>query len=106
MARSRTRIKAKLKREIVTVKAMARHEMLSYQEAQNAGKEVNFITHLVAKANGKTVYEVSTSQFLSKNPYIKFQFKADAYDVKKGDEIEITWVDLKGNKDVGSSKIR
>ncbi|MGM0519878.1 MAG: thiosulfate oxidation carrier complex protein SoxZ [Campylobacterota bacterium] len=106
MARSRTRIKAKIRDGIVTVKAMARHEMLSYQEAENAGKEVNFITHLVAKAGGKTVYELSSSQFLSKNPYIKFQFKADAYGVKKGDEIETTWVDLKGDKDVGSSKIR
>ena len=106
MARSRTRIKAKLRNGIVTVKAMARHEMLSYQEAENAGKEVNFITHLMSTVNGKTVYEVSSSQFLSKNPYIKFKFKADAYGVKKGDKVEITWVDLKGNKDTGSRGIK
>ena len=65
----KTRIKAKLKKGIVTVKALANHAMLSYQEAEKAKKEVNFITSMVAKVNGKIVYEVSTSQFLSKNPY-------------------------------------
>ena len=38
-----TKIKAKLKDGIVEVKALATHPMLSYQEAERAKKEVNFI---------------------------------------------------------------
>ncbi|QKJ24111.1 thiosulfate oxidation carrier complex protein SoxZ [Poseidonibacter lekithochrous] len=98
----KTRIKAKLKKGIVTVKALANHAMLSYQEAEKAKKEVNFITSMVAKVNGKIVYEVSTSQFLSKNPYVKFKFKG----AEKGDKVEFTWTDLKGNTQTDSKKIK
>ncbi len=98
----KTRIKAKLKKGIVTVKALASHAMLSYQEAEKAKKEVNFITYLTAKVNDKIVFEVSTSQFLSKNPYLKFQFKG----AEKGEKIVITWTDLKGETQTSSAKIK
>jgi len=45
---------------------------------------------------------MSTSQFLSKNPIFKFKFKG----AKKGDKVEITWVDLKGNTKTDSKKIK
>lgn len=102
----KTRIKAKLKKGVVTVKAMATHEMLSYQEAKRAKKEVNFITYIVAKVNGNVVYEVSTSQFLSKNPYMKFQFNADAVGAKAGDKVELSWTDLKGDSNTSTGKIK
>lgn len=102
----KTRIKAKLKKGVVTVKALANHAMLSYQEAERAKKEANFITYVVAKVNDTVVYEVSTSQFLSKNPYMKFQFKADAVGAKKGDKIEFTWTDLKGDTNTSKGKIK
>lgn len=98
----KTRIKAKLKKDVVTVKALASHAMLSYQEAAKAKKEVNFITYMTAKVNDKIVYEVSTSQFLSKNPYMKFKFKGAV----KGDQIDITWTDLKGETQTSSAKIK
>ncbi len=98
---AKTKIKAKEKKGIVTVKALTKHPMLSHQEAKRAKKEPNWITYLVAKNNGNVVYEVSTSQFLSKNPYLKFQYKGT-----KGDELEISWVDLKGNKDTSTSKVK
>eukprot|EP01155_Anaeramoeba_flamelloides_P004958 Anaeramoba_flamelloidesa1071257_248.p1 GENE.a1071257_248~~a1071257_248.p1 ORF type:complete len:100 (-),score=8.77 a1071257_248:41-340(-) len=98
---AKTRIKAKAKKGIVTVKAMAKHPMLSGVEAKKAKKEMNFITHLKAEANGKIVYEVSMSQFLSKNPYIKFMYKGD-----KGDEVTISWVDLKGNTQTDTKKVK
>ncbi|RXJ78846.1 thiosulfate oxidation carrier complex protein SoxZ [Arcobacter sp. F155] len=102
----KTRIKAKLKKGVVTVKALANHANLSYQEAERAKKEANFITYVVAKVNDKIVYEVSTSQFLSKNPYMKFKFNADAVGAKKGDKLVFTWVDLKGNTREDSKKIK
>ncbi len=95
------RIKAKEKKGIVTVKAMAKHPMLSYQEAERAKKKANFITHMIGTVNGETVFEASTSQFLSKNPYLKFSFKG-----KKGDELEMKWVDLLGKSNVSKAKIK
>ena len=101
-----TRIKAKLKKDIVTVKALASHDMLSYQEAERAKKEVNFITYVIAKVNGVVVFEMSSSQFLSKNPYIKFSFVASETGVKAGDELEFTWVDLKGETNTSKENIK
>ena len=97
-----TKIKAKLKDGIVEVKALATHPMLSYQEAERAKKEVNFITYVVAKVADKVVFEASTSQFLSKDPYIKFSFKGG----NVGDTIELTWKDLKGSTDVSTEAIK
>ena len=97
-----TKIKAKLKNGIVEVKALASHPMLSYQEAERAKKEANFITYIIAKVSDKIVYEASTSQFLSKDPYMKFSFKGGAV----GDVVEITWKDLKGTTDTSTATIK
>ncbi|BAK72565.1 MAG: thiosulfate oxidation carrier complex protein SoxZ [Arcobacter sp.] len=97
-----TKIKAKLKNGVIEVKALASHPMLSYQEAERAKKEANFITYVVAKVGDKVVYEASTSQFLSKDPYLKFSFTG----ANAGDVVELTWKDLKGNTDVSSEKIK
>ncbi len=96
------RIKAKSKGDKTEVKVMMKHPMLSYREAEKKKKEANFIVYVTAKNEGAVVYEVSTSQFLSKNPYMKFYFKGG----KKGEEVEITWVDLKGKTKTGKAKIK
>ena len=96
------KIKAKLKGDVVAVKVMAKHDMLTYDQAKKKGIDANFITHISAAANGIVVYDVSTSQFWSKNPQFKFDFKG----AKAGDELSITWVDLKGNTVTESKKIK
>ncbi len=96
------RIKAKSKGDITEVKAVLKHPMLSYDQAKAKGKEPNFIVYINAKVDDKIVYEASTSQFLSKNPFIKFKFKGN----HKGKEIVISWIDLKGNKKEGKAKIK
>ncbi len=104
----KTRIKAKEKKGVTTVKAMAKHAMMSYAEAKSASKKkkkdvpANFITYITAKVGSELVYEVSTSQFLSKNPYLKFAFKG----ANKGKKIEITWTDLLGNTQTSKAKIK
>jgi len=98
----KTRMKAKEKKGITTAKVMANHAMLSYDEAKRAKKEVNFITSMIAKVDGVIVYEVSTSQFLSKNPFVQFKFKG----ANKGKELEFTWTDLKGNTQTDKKKIK
>ena len=96
-----TKIKAKLKDGIVEVKALATHPMLSYQEAERAKKTVNFITHITAKVGADVVFDASTSQFLSKDPYIRFTFKG-----AKDEEVEITWVDLTGATTTAKEKVK
>ena len=96
------KIKAKLKGDIVNVKVMAKHNMLTYDQAKKKGVDANFITHISAKVGDKVVYDVSTSQFLSKNPIFKFKFKGAV----KGDKVAITWTDLKGNTVTEEKKIR
>ncbi len=96
------KIKAKLKGDVVNVKVMVKHPMLTYDQAKKKGKEANFITHISAKCNDKVVFDMSTSQFLSKNPLFKFKFKG----AKAGDKVEVTWTDLKGNTKTDSKKIK
>jgi len=95
------RIKAKEKDGIVSVKAGLKHPMLSYDQAKKKGEEANFIVYILGKVGDDIVYEASTSQFLSKNPFIKFKFKG-----KAGEELELSWVDLKGNKKSKKVKIK
>jgi len=96
------KIKAKLKNDVVGVKVMAKHDMLTYDQAKKKGKEANFITHITAKVGDRVVYDVSTSQFWSKNPQWKFKFKG----AEKGQKLEITWTDLSGKSVTESKKIK
>ena len=100
------KVKAKLKKGIVEVKAMAKHDMTTYNQAEKKTgnrDDANFITHISGTCNGETVYDMSTSQFLSKNPIVKFAFKGD---FKKGDVLEMNWVDRKGGTGKGKGKIK
>ena len=99
------KIKAKIKGDIVDVKIQIQHDMTTYDQAakKTGDKEnANFVTRVTASANGKIVYEVSSSQFLAKNPILKFQFKGAV----KGDKLEITWIDRKGNTKTDSADIK
>ena len=95
------KIKAKEKNGLVKAKVAISHDMLTYDQAKRKNKEVNFITHITATVGETVVYDVSTSQFLSKNPLIKFQFTG-----KKGDELKITYTQLKGEQFFATKKIK
>lgn len=100
------KIKAKLKNGVVEVKAMAKHDMMTYDMAEKktgSRDNANFITHVSGTVNGKTVFDMSSSQFLSKNPIFKFSFKGIGAD---GDKLEMTWVDLKGNTVTSDTTIK
>lgn len=95
------KIKAKEKSGLVKAKISIKHDMLTYDQAKKKGKEANFITHITATSGGKVVYDASTSQFLSKNPLIKFQFAG-----KKDDMLKITYTQLKGETFFAEKKIK
>ena len=96
------KIKAKLNDNVVDVKVQAQHDMITYDSAKKKGVQANFITRMTATVNNKIVFEVSSSQFLSKNPILKFSFKGAA----SGDTLSMTWVDLLGNTKTETTTIK
>ena len=95
------KIKAKEKEGIVKVKIQIQHKMMTYIQAKKKGMEANFITHIIAKVGEKVVYELSSSQFLSKNPVLKFKFHGT-----KDEVLTIAWTDMSGAKVTESKKIK
>lgn len=98
------KIKAQLKGDTLKCKLQATHEMMTYNAAKEKGVEANFITHIIAKVGDRVVMEVSTSQFLSKNPILKFQAKAAG--IKAGDKMEVTWTDKSGKTVTEDKKVQ
>lgn len=118
MANKISAIKVKIKSGVATAKMVFSHPMTTYNQAKSKTgnrDDANFITHITGKVGSETVLDISTSQFFSKNPIFKFQFKCDTFNVgkklsarekyegekrsksDKGDILTITAVDRKGN---------
>lgn len=95
------KIKAKEKDGVVKAKVAISHDMLTYAQAEKKGREANFITHIAGVVGTKIVYDVSASQFLSKNPLMKFSFQG-----KKGDILTIIYQDIKSKTFYDSKKIK
>ncbi len=90
------RIRAVAKDGIVNVKVLMSHEMETGQRKDNAGNVVpaHFIQNVAATHNGKTVLSAQWGPAVSKNPFLEFNFKGG----QKGDKIQVTWTDNKGDK--------
>ena len=90
------RIRAVAKDGIVNVKVLMSHEMETGQRKDASGNLVpaHFIQNVTATHNGKTVLSAQWGPAVSKNPFIEFNFKG----AQKGDRIQITWTDNKGDK--------
>jgi sulfur-oxidizing protein SoxZ len=99
---AKMKIKAKEKGGVVKVKAMFRSLMADKEEAEKKKIEAEFITHILGKANGKVVFEATTSGFMSENPLLKFSFTG----AKKGDELEFVLTDNHGKTKTGKKKIK
>ena len=52
-----------------------------------------FIQNVTVKGNGRTVIEGQISQAISRNPVFSFRLKGGS----KGDRIEVSWLDNKGD---------
>lgn len=113
-----TAIKVKIKNGVATAKMAFSHPMMTYNQAKTKTgnrEDANFITHITGKIGSETVLDISTSQFFSKNPIFKFQFKSDSFkigrklsgreldngakrkDTERGDLLTVTAKDRKGN---------
>ena len=76
------------------VRVLMTHPMETGQRKDAEGKVVpmHFIQNLTVKVNGKTMMEGQTSQAVSRNPVFFFRLRGGA----KGDKIEVSWLDNKG----------
>jgi sulfur-oxidizing protein SoxZ len=70
------------------VRVLMTHPMTTAQ----SGQPLHFIQNITVKQNGKTAIEAEVSQAVSRNPVFSFRLKGGA----KGDKIEVSWLDNKG----------
>ena len=105
MAKNSIKIRAKLKGDVVTVKALVKHPMeTGLRKNKKTGKMIpaHFIQHVKCENNGKSVLDAQWGASISKNPYISFKFK----DANKGDTFKLTWTDNTGKSEANEVKIK
>lgn len=101
---SNIRIRANARDGVTTVRAIMNHEMETGQRKdKDTGEPIpaHFIQEVTAKWNDEVVMTGLWSSGVSKNPYLSFMFNGG----EKGDTVEITWVDNKGESETGTADI-
>ena len=90
------RIRAVAKDGAVSVKILMSHAMETGQRKDDAGKPIpaHFIQQVSATWQGKLVLSANWGTAVSKNPFLEFSFKGG----QKGERIQVTWTDNKGEK--------
>ncbi|HET7670233.1 MAG TPA: thiosulfate oxidation carrier complex protein SoxZ [Burkholderiales bacterium] len=88
------KMRASLGQGFTDVRVLMTHPMETGQRKDSDGKIIplHFIQTVTVKVNGKTVVEGQVSQAVSRNPVFSFRLKGGA----KGDKIEVSWLDNKG----------
>ena len=81
---------------VTEVKVLMSHEMETGQRKDAQGKTIPawFIQNVTATHGGRTVLSAQWGPAVSKNPFLSFKFKG----AQKGDKVQVTWVDNKGDK--------
>jgi len=82
------KMRATLGSGFTDVRVLMTHPMTTVQSNQ----PLHFIQNITVKQNGKAVVEAQISQAISRNPVFTFRIKGGA----KGDKIEVSWLDNKG----------
>jgi sulfur-oxidizing protein SoxZ len=90
------KIRANVAGDSTEVKVLMSHEMETGQRKDAQGKPIPawHIQNVTATWNGKTVLTAEWGPAVSKNPFLSFKFKGGA----KGDKVQITWIDNRGEK--------
>ena len=90
------KIRANVVGDSTEVKVLMSHEMETGQRKDAQGKTIPawHIQSVAATWNGKTVLTAEWGPAVSKNPFLSFKFKGGA----KGDKVQITWTDNRGEK--------
>ena len=103
MAKKTIKVRAKLKGDIVIVKALINHPMETGARKDKNGKKIpaHFIQEIKCTSGGHTLMTAQWSGGVSKNPYLSFRFQGG----KKGDMLNLAWSDNKGQSDSIEAKI-
>lgn len=104
MASKSIKIRAKLKEDEITVKALMTHPMETGNRKDSKGETIpaHFIQGVTCTSGSKEILTADWSGGISKNPYISFKFKG----ASAGDELTLTWVDNKGNTESATAKVK
>jgi sulfur-oxidizing protein SoxZ len=103
-AQVRIRVPEKVKAgEVVTVRALVPHPMetMQFKDGKPVVKNYNFIHKVEATYNGRKVFEASTTQAVSQNPFISFPVRVDAPGI-----VKITFHDTQGKTYEGEAAIK
>ena len=97
MAAGPMKMRATVSGGYTDVRVLMSHPMATEQQTKG---NPHFIQTVTVKVNGKTAIEGQISQAVSRNPVFTFRLKGGA----KGDKIEVSWLDNKGetNKTEGA----
>lgn len=89
------KMRAKSKGGMTDIRVLMTHPMETGQRKGPDGQPIplHFIQNVVVKLNGKTIVNAEISQAISRNPVFAFRVKGGA----KGDKIEVSWLDNKGD---------
>jgi sulfur-oxidizing protein SoxZ len=90
------KIRASVVGDSTEVKVLMSHEMETGLRKDSAGKPIPawFIQTVSVAHNGKTVLTAQWGPAVAKNPFLSFKFKGGA----KGEKVQVTWIDNKGEK--------
>lgn len=89
------KMRATAQNGVTEIRVLMAHPMETGQRKDASGKLVpmHFIQNVTVRLNGKTVVEGQISQAVSRNPVFSFRVKGG----NKGDKVEVSWVDNKGD---------
>ena len=90
------KIRANVVGDSTEVKVLMSHEIETGQRKDAQGNAIPawFIQNVAVAHNGKPVLSAQWGPAVSKNPFLAFKFKGGA----KGEKVQITWTDSKGDK--------
>jgi len=104
MAKKKIRIRAKMKGDVTEVKALMSHPMeTGLRKNKKTGEKIpaHFIQDVTCEHKGTQVLVAHWGVAISKNPYLAFKFTGAA----KGDTINVSWSDNKGESASAEAKI-
>lgn len=99
------KVKAKMKKDMVSVKLLMQHPMeTGLRKDKETGEAIpaNFIQELTCVHNDKTVFIANFGRAVSKNPYVAFSFSGG----QKGDSITLSWSDNNGESETTEAVIK
>jgi sulfur-oxidizing protein SoxZ len=97
------KMRATAQNGITEIRVLMTHPMETGQRKDSSGNlvPVHFIQNVLVKLNGKTVVDAQISQAVSRNPVFSFRVKGGA----KGDKVEVSWVDNKGESNQAEAAV-